>query len=343
MQGDIVTYDYFGGLYINMTNRCDCHCVFCIRDQEASALGGLWLQEEPAKEAVLAEILAQDLGQYTEIVFCGYGEPTCRADDLFWLCDQLRAAGRADLPPIRLNTNGHGSLINHRDITPELKGRLDAVSVSLNGSNREEYLRLTRPGAGEKGWQAMLDFVRHAVQYVPKVMVSIVDYDKSPQEMEACRRLAEELGDVPGAALCRVTGRRSPFFLFCCSGSIPFPGIPIYYGERTPPQGEDGRRWAMKKPKIRLTLVDQKGTMGCHRGHRIGDTFDFDTERGRLCPMAMHVAFPYVDILRYGGTLPARPDGSFQFCCPDVDVINVFRLDVEKEGIETKDLPREEK
>lgn len=133
MQGDIVTYDYFGGLYINMTNRCDCHCVFCIRDQEASALGGLWLQEEPAKEAVLAEILAQDLGQYTEIVFCGYGEPTCRADDLFWLCDQLRAAGRADLPPIRLNTNGHGSLINHRDITPELKGRLDAVSVSLNG------------------------------------------------------------------------------------------------------------------------------------------------------------------------------------------------------------------
>ena len=114
VQGDIVTYDYFGGLYINMTNRCDCHCVFCIRDQEASALGGLWLQEEPAKEAVLAEILAQDLGQYTEIVFCGYGEPTCRADDLFWLCDQLRAAGRADLPPIRLNTNGHGSLINHR-------------------------------------------------------------------------------------------------------------------------------------------------------------------------------------------------------------------------------------
>ena len=97
-------------------------------------------------------------------------------------------------PDIRLNTNGHGSLINHRDITPELKGRLDAVSVSLNGSNREEYLRLTRPGAGEKGWQAMLDFVRQAVQYVPKVMVSIVDYDKSPQEMEACRRLAEELG-----------------------------------------------------------------------------------------------------------------------------------------------------
>ena len=175
MKGDIITYDYYGSLYINMTNRCDCHCVFCIRDQDASALGGLWLQEEPTKEAVLEEILAQDLTPYAEIVFCGYGEPTCRADDLFWICDQLHAAGRADLPPIRLNTNGHGSLINHRDITPELAGRLDAVSVSLNGSDQEEYLRLTRPGAGEKGWQAMLDFVRGAAQSVPKVMVSIVD------------------------------------------------------------------------------------------------------------------------------------------------------------------------
>ena len=109
MKGDIITYDYYGSLYINMTNRCDCHCVFCIRDQDASALGGLWLQEEPTKEAVLEEILAHDLTPYAEIVFCGYGEPTCRADDLFWICDQLHAAGRADLPPIRLNTNGHGT------------------------------------------------------------------------------------------------------------------------------------------------------------------------------------------------------------------------------------------
>ena len=69
MKGDIITYDYYGSLYINMTNRCDCHCVFCIRDQDASALGGLWLQEEPTKEAVLEEILAHDLTPYAEIVF----------------------------------------------------------------------------------------------------------------------------------------------------------------------------------------------------------------------------------------------------------------------------------
>ena len=194
MPGDIITYEYWGSLYINLTNRCDCHCRFCIRDQDASALGGLWLREEPSKEEVLADILAQDLSEYGEIVFCGYGEPTCRAADMFWICDRLRAAGRDDLPPIRLNTNGHGNLINHRDIVPEMAGRLDAVSVSLNASNKEEYLRLTRPGMGEKGWDAMLDFVREAKKYVPRVAVTVVDYDQTREEIAAAGALAESLG-----------------------------------------------------------------------------------------------------------------------------------------------------
>ena len=88
----------------------------------------------------------------------------------------------------------------------------------------------------------------------------------------------------------------------------------------------------MKKPAITLTLVERVGSHGCHRGHKIGDTFDFDTQRGELCPMAMHVAFPYVDILRYGGQLPSGSQGDFRFCCPDADVINVFRIDVSKEN-----------
>lgn len=75
-----------------------------------------------------------------------------------------------------------------------------------------------------------------------------------------------------------------------------------------------------EKTENQLTLIEQKGTKGCHRGHKIGDTFDFDNERGKLCPMAMHVAFPYIDILRYGGKIPARADGSVVFCCPDADV-----------------------
>lgn len=87
----------------------------------------------------------------------------------------------------------------------------------------------------------------------------------------------------------------------------------------------------MAKPRITITLIGKAGKCGCRRGHKIGDSFDFDTERGLLCPMAMHAGFPYIDILRYGGALPKSSAGDYRFCCPDADVMNIFRIDVAEE------------
>ena len=81
------------------------------------------------------------------------------------------------------------------------------------------------------------------------------------------------------------------------------------------------------KKAIRITLVDQLGTCKCHRGHKVGDSWDYDSARGSLCPMAMHTLFPMIDILRYGGLLPVSKSGDYRFCCPDADVINVFRIE----------------
>jgi len=81
------------------------------------------------------------------------------------------------------------------------------------------------------------------------------------------------------------------------------------------------------KPKIKITLIAPKGTCGCRRGHRIGDRFDYDTERGKKC--SMHVAFPHVDILRHGGVPLKVKYGEVRFCCPDCDVINIFKIEEE--------------
>ena len=84
------------------------------------------------------------------------------------------------------------------------------------------------------------------------------------------------------------------------------------------------------KPKIKITLVDKMGACPCHRGHKIGDTFDYDIDRGRLCPMAMHVAFPFIDILRQGGEPPESQNDGIGFCCPDSDVVNIFKIETEE-------------
>lgn len=191
-----ISYEYEGSLYVNLTNRCDCACVFCLRNNGHKGsiyADDLWLEHEPTRQEALDDLLKRDLASYPEIVFCGFGEPTFRMDDILWLVDELKKAV-ADLPPIRINTNGHADLICDRDVTPELAGRIDVLSISLNGSNCEEYCAVTRPRDGARAWEAMLDFTRRAAQYVPTVKMTVVDKDKTPEEIEACRTLCAALG-----------------------------------------------------------------------------------------------------------------------------------------------------
>ncbi len=193
---ETISYAYGPALYVNLTNRCDCACVFCLRHNGHKGsiyADDLWLDHEPTRQEALEDLLARDLPKYSELVFCGFGEPAYRMDDILWLVDRLKEAAPG-LPPVRINTNGHADLILGRDVAPELKGRIDALSISLNGSTCEEYVAVTRPRDGDRAWEAMLDFTRRAVRYVPTVMMTVVDKDKSPQELEACRALCESLG-----------------------------------------------------------------------------------------------------------------------------------------------------
>lgn len=188
-----ITYEYHNGLYINMTNQCPNNCDFCLRKNSSGSLyaKNLWYQKgEPTKEEIWEDLLRRDLNQYTEIVFCGYGEPACRWDDMMWLCDKLKQHGPHF---IRINTNGLGDLINGRGVAMELDGRVDAVSVSLNASTPEKYDALCHSKFGLKALPAILKFTAGAVLNVPHVRMTVVS--TMPQkEIEACRELCEEVG-----------------------------------------------------------------------------------------------------------------------------------------------------
>lgn len=191
-----ITYEYEGALYVNLTNRCDCACVFCLRHNGHKGsiyADDLWLDHEPSFQEALDSLMSRDLASYREIVFCGFGEPSYRIDDICALVDAMKEKVPG-LPPVRINTNGHGSLIHGRDVAPQLKGRIDVVSISLNGSTPEEYCAVTRPRDGEKAWHAMLDFAGKAKEYVPNVVMTIVDKDQTPEAIERCRRITRDLG-----------------------------------------------------------------------------------------------------------------------------------------------------
>lgn len=185
-----ITYRFAAGLYINMTNRCSNSCRFCIRGRSDSYgdADSLWLEREPDREEVLTDIRSHDLTGYGEIVFCGFGEPTMRLDDLLWLCARLKETGS---PPVRVNTNGHASLIAGYDTTPLFAGLADALSVSLNAAGADEYNLLCKPVFGREAYPGLLDFAKKAKVYVPDVRLSVV---AGTTDVEACRKVALEAG-----------------------------------------------------------------------------------------------------------------------------------------------------
>ena len=92
-----------------------------------------------------------DLSRYEEVVFCGYGEPTCAFDMLKRVAAEVK---RRYSLPVRVNTNGQGSLICGRDIAPEFEGIVDTVSISLNTPNADEYAAIVRSRFGDAAFPA---------------------------------------------------------------------------------------------------------------------------------------------------------------------------------------------
>lgn len=181
------TYQISQSLYINVTNRCNAGCVFCDRKGEAVVKGyslKMKKSEEPDAEVYIREI--GDPKEFQEIVFCGYGEPTIRWDVVKKIANYVKSNGGST----RLNTDGHGNYINKRDITPELKGLIDTVSISLNSADPEQYAKLMKVDPSMHA--EMLDFAKKAKEFC-HVVLSIVGI--SEVDAEAAKKLVtEEVG-----------------------------------------------------------------------------------------------------------------------------------------------------
>ena len=188
-----LTYAAESSIYINMTNRCPCACTFCLRHNKDYVFDSdsLWLDREPTVKEVCESIDTWDLTKYKEFVFCGYGEPTERLFDILEVAKYIRS--KCDLK-IRINTNGLADLIWQQSTAPKLQGLIDVVSISLNATNKEDYLKVVRPKFGIESYEAMLKFAKDCTAYVPSVIMTVVDVVTSKEEQELCRKICESVG-----------------------------------------------------------------------------------------------------------------------------------------------------
>ncbi len=186
-QSSKIAYQIRNSLYLNITNRCTNSCIFCAKFDDFVVKGHeLKLASEPTLEEIKQAI--GEPKKYSEVVFCGYGEPLLRLDLVKDLAGWLQQQG----VKVRINTDGQANLAHKRNILPELQGLVDAISVSLNAATAEEYQRLCQSSFGEQSYQAVKEFIRQARQYIPEVIASAVTYPGV--DIAGCRQTADELG-----------------------------------------------------------------------------------------------------------------------------------------------------
>lgn len=186
-----IVYTYENSVYMNITNRCPCSCVFCIRSN-GDGLGSaesLWLKKDPTLDEIKAEIDEFDFSPYDEVVFCGYGEPTQAIENLIAAAKYLKEKHGLK---IRLNTNGLSDLINGRETAKELGEIVDSISISLNAPNAERYHEVSRSKFGEAAFPALLKFAEDCKKYIPQIKFTVVDVI-SGEEIAECKKIAEKM------------------------------------------------------------------------------------------------------------------------------------------------------
>lgn len=190
-----LVYFLDGKTYINITNACTNACLFCIRNIKDDVKGAnLWLKNDDTKaEDVILQLekFKDKIGE--EITFCGYGEPLLRVDEVKKVAEYVKE-NMKNVKKIRINTNGHASLVKGHDVLPDLKGLIDEISISLNAQNEKLYNEISKPKI-KGAYFAMLDFAKKAVKYGFKVSMTIVtDFEDFKIDEKACRKIAENIG-----------------------------------------------------------------------------------------------------------------------------------------------------
>lgn len=151
-------------LYLNITNKCSNNCKFCVKNYRKGLRGfKLKLSKEPTKDQVIESLIdVINTKNWSEIVFCGFGEPTERLDLLLQVTRWIkRHYGKPT--QFRVNTNGQGYLLNpKREVAKELKkAGINKVSVSLNASEEKIYKEICRPKLDDT-YQSVIDFIKKA-------------------------------------------------------------------------------------------------------------------------------------------------------------------------------------
>jgi len=187
-----VVYCLGASLYLNITNRCPNNCYFCFKKfKNGIREFNLKLRKDPSSSEVIKELLkVLHKKSWSEVVFCGFGEPLERLDCVLEVTRWIKEhSGKV----VRVDTNGQGYLLNNgEDVVKELKkAGVNKVSVSLNAHDEVTYNEVCKP-IFENAFERVLEFIEKAKKEDLDTEITVVAIPEV--DVSKVRKLAKRLG-----------------------------------------------------------------------------------------------------------------------------------------------------
>jgi TatD DNase family protein len=147
-------------------------CPYCIKYKWSNKFEDnyLKLDREPSCKEIIDAI--EDLTEYNEIVFCGYGDPLVRVEVVKEVAKWIKEHGSK----VRINTAGLANRYYRENILLKLKGLIDIISISLNGSTSKEHNEINKPMFKEEAFGEILNFIKEAKNYLPEVIITTIEF-----------------------------------------------------------------------------------------------------------------------------------------------------------------------
>lgn len=66
----------------------------------------------------------------------------------------------------------------------------------------------------------------------------------------------------------------------------------------------------MSKNKVKIEVIDIQNEGKCSMGQKIGDTYNYPEDRGKMCPSSFYILYPWIMVMESGGSFTESGDGS---------------------------------
>jgi len=78
--------------------------------------------------------------------------------------------------------------------------------------------------------------------------------------------------------------------------------------------------------KVTIEVIDILGEGNCSMKQKVGDTYNYPEDRGKMCPSSFYILFPWIMVMESGGSFFGSEEDDMTTGCPDYRHQVVYKI-----------------